>query len=119
MNKKEEKKDSFLRKLKEINFNIEKEEDVIKHNNIIKEELDNINESYNRCLEILNRSAKGSQVTQRYNDLYTQNRREYYSQIDELDSQSEKSNKEINKYLTERDSLKDAYRKEEEKETSN
>ena len=50
---------NFLKKIQELDFKIDIGKEKVKHNNQIKEELENINASYNRCLDILSRSATG------------------------------------------------------------
>ena len=72
-----EKKNDLLKKINEINSKIENERINIKHNNSIKDELNKINDSYNRCLDILSQSASGKNINQKYNNLYTENRNNY------------------------------------------
>lgn len=49
----DKKQNNFLKKLKELDLKIDIEKEKVKHNNLIKEEFENINASYNRCLDIL------------------------------------------------------------------
>ena len=115
-NDKKQKDNNFLKKIKELDLKIDAAKATIKHNNMMKDELDNINASYNRCLEILSRSATGKTINQKYNDLYTENRINHIKALDHLDTQSSETQKNIDIYLDERDILKDKYKEEQEKE---
>ena len=66
----DKKQNNFLKKLKELDLKIDIEKEKVKHNNLIKEEFENINASYNRCLDILSRSATGKNINPKYNELY-------------------------------------------------
>ena len=77
MQESEKKQNNFLKKLKELDLKIDIEKEKVKQNNIIKEEFENINASYNRCLDILSRSATGKNINQKYNNLYAKNRNEF------------------------------------------
>ena len=64
----DKKQNNFLKKLKELDLKIDIEKEKVKHNNLIKEEFENINASYNRCLDILSRSATGKNINSKYNE---------------------------------------------------
>lgn len=115
-NDKKQNSNNFLKKIKELDLKIDAAKATVKHNNMIKDELDNINASYNRCLEILSRSATGKTINQKYNDLYTENRINHIKALDHLDSQSSEAQKNIDTYLDERDVLRDKYKEEQEKD---
>lgn len=87
----------------------------IKQNNTIKDELNKINNSYNRCLEILSQSAKGKIINQKYNDLYTENRNSYIKDINNIDNQLSTSQKNIEEYIKEKDILKEQEKEENDK----
>ena len=114
MSNNENKKD-LLKKINDIDSKIENEKINIKHNNLIKEELNKINESYNRCLEILSQSAKGKIINQKYNDLYTENRNSYIKDINNIDNQLSTSQKNIEEYIKEKDILKEQEQEENDK----
>ena len=114
MSNNENKKD-LLKKINDIDSKIENEKINIKHNNLIKEELNKINESYNRCLEILSQSAKGKIINQKYNDLYTENRNSYIKDINNIDNQLSTSQKNIEEYIKEKDILKEQEKEENDK----
>lgn len=114
MSNNENKKD-LLKKINDIDSKIENEKINIKHNNFIKEELNKINESYNRCLEILSQSAKGKIINQKYNDLYTENRNSYIKDINNIDNQLSTSQKNIEEYIKEKDILKEQEKEENDK----
>ncbi len=106
MQEPEKKQNNFLKKLKELDLKIDIEKEKVKHNNLIKEEFENINASYNRCLDILSRSATGKNINQKYNNLYAKNRNEFNKNIDYLDSQTSQLQKNINIYLEEKEVLR-------------
>ena len=108
---------NFLKKIQELDFKIDIEKEKVKHNNQIKEELENINASYNRCLDILSRSATGKAANSKYKELYTRNRIDYNKNIDYLENQNSQFQKNINTYLDERETIKKNSK--EEKTTSN
>lgn len=114
MSNNENKKD-LLKKINDIDSKIENEKINIKHNNLIKEELNKINESYNRCLGILSQSAKGKIINQKYNDLYTENRNSYIKDINNIDNQLSTSQKNIEEYIKEKDILKEQEKEENDK----
>ena len=114
MSNNENKKD-LLKKINDIDSKIENEKINIKHNNLIKEELNKINESNNRCLEILSQSAKGKIINQKYNDLYTENRNSYIKDINNIDNQLSTSQKNIEEYIKEKDILKEQEKEENDK----
>ena len=114
MSNNENKKD-LLKKINDIDSKIENEKINIKHNNLIKEELNKINESYNRCLEILSQSAKGKIINKKYNDLYTENRNSYIKDINNIDNQLSTSQKNIEEYIKEKDILKEQEKEENDK----
>ena len=103
MQESEKKQNNFLKKIKEIDLKIE-----------IKEELNKINESYNRCLDILSRSATGKNINQKYNNLYAKNRNEFNKNIDYLDSQTSQLQNNINVYLEEKEVLRNKSNEEKE-----
>lgn len=111
-----EKKSSFLKKIDNLNLKIENEKLNIKQNNTIKDELNKINNSYNRCLDILSQSATGKTINQKYNDLYTENRTNYIKRINNIDNQLSQSQKNIDTYIEEKDELKEQYKEESDKE---
>ena len=114
MQETEKKQNNFLKKLKEIDLKIDIEKEKVKHNNLIKEEFENINASYNRCLDILSRSATGKNINQKYNNLYAKNRNEFNKNIDYLDSQTSQLQKNINVYLEEKEVLRNKSNEEKE-----
>lgn len=114
MQETEKKQNNFLKKLKEIDLKIDIEKEKVKHNNLIKEEFENINASYNRCLDILSRSATGKNINQKYNNLYAKNRNEFNKNIDYLDSQTSQLQKNINIYLEEKEVLRNKSNEEKE-----
>lgn len=118
MSNTEKKQNNFLKKIKDLDFKLDLEKETIKHNDLIKEELDNINRSYNRCLDILSRTAKGELTDQKYNELYAENRANHLKNIDYIDSQSEQSKKNIRTYQDEKSLLEDKLKKEENKKDS-
>ena len=101
-----QKKSNFLKKNKELDLKIDSEKEKIKHNNKLRNELDNINASYNRCLDILSKSASGKNINKKYNNLYTENRINYIKNVEQLDSQISQSQNNIDAYLNEKDNLK-------------
>ena len=107
-----EKKNDLLKKINEINSKIENERINIKHNNSIKDELNKINDSYNRCLDILSQSASGKNINQKYNNLYTENRNNYIKQLNNIDNQVSQSQKNIESYVEEKDILTKQYKEE-------
>ena len=112
-----EKKSNFQKKIDDLDLKIENEKMNIKQNNTIKDELNKINNSYNRCLEILSQSATGKTINQKYNDLYTENRTDYIKKINNIDNQLSQSRKNIESYIEEKDILKEQIKEEtEEKE---
>lgn len=123
MQKEENKKTEHLKQqIEELDLKIDAENDKLKHNNLIKEELDNINASYNRCLQILARNAKGKAANRKYNELYTINKRQHIKTIDELDKQVQESKQKLDSYYSSRDTIEEEYEEEREKrkkETSN
>lgn len=110
-----EKENSFLKKINALDLKIENEKINIKHNNVIKDELNKINNSYNRCLDILSQSATGETINQKYNDLYTENRTNYIKRINSIDNQLSESRKNIETYTEEKDILKEQYKEENDK----
>lgn len=114
MQESEKKQNNFLKKLKELDLKIDIEKEKVKHNNLIKEEFENINASYNRCLDILSRSATGKNINQKYNNLYAKNRNEFNKNIDYLDSQTSQLQKNINVYLEEKEVLRNKSKEEKE-----
>lgn len=116
--KKENKENELLKQMKELDLKIDVEKDRIKQSIVLQEELENINASYNRCLEILANSARGKQATQKYNDLYTQNRIIHVNNMDELDRMSSEARKNIDSFSLQRDDISEKY-SESRKETSN
>lgn len=114
MQESEKKQNNFLKKLKELDLKIDIEKEKVKHNNLIKEEFENINASYNRCLDILSRSATGKNINQKYNNLYAKNRNEFNKNIDYLDSQTSQLQKNINIYLEEKEVLRNKSNEEKE-----
>lgn len=114
MQESEKKQNNFLKKLKELDLKIDIEKEKVKHNNLIKEEFENINASYNRCLDILSRSATGKNINQKYNNLYAKNRNEFNKNIDYLDSQTSQLQKNINVYLEEKEILRNKSNEEKE-----
>lgn len=114
MQESEKKQNNFLKKLKELDLKIDIEKEKVKHNNLIKEEFENINASYNRCLDILSRSATGKNINQKYNNLYAKNRNEFNKNIDYLDSQTSQLQKNINVYLEEKEVLRNKSNEEKE-----
>lgn len=110
----DKKQNNFLKKLKELDLKIDIEKEKVKHNNLIKEEFENINASYNRCLDILSRSATGKNINPKYNELYSKNRSEFYKTIDYLDSQNSQLQKNINAYLEEREVIRNKSKEEKE-----
>lgn len=115
MNNNEKKKD-YIKKINEINSKIEKERINIKHNNSIKEELNKINDSYNRCLDILSQSASGKKINQKYSNLYTENRNNYIKKVNSIDNQVSQSEKNIESYVEEKDILTKEYKEEKDEE---
>lgn len=113
---KDQKDIEFFKQIKEIDMKIDVEKDRIKQSIVLQEELENINASYNRCLEILANSARGKQATQKYNDLYTQNRITHINSMDELDKLSSEAQKNIDSFFEQREDLSEKYYQE---ETSN
>lgn len=113
-----EKKNEFLRKINEIDSKIENERININHNNLIKEELNKINDSYNRCLDILSQSASGKKVNQKYSNLYTENRNNHIKQINSIDNQLSQSQKNIETYNEEKDILNKQYSEEKDENNS-
>ena len=114
MQESEKKQNNFLKKLKELDLKIDIEKEKVKHNNLIKEEFENIYASYNRCLDILSRSATGKNINQKYNNLYAKNRNEFNKNIDYLDSQTSQLQKNINVYLEEKEVLRNKSNEEKE-----
>lgn len=112
---KNEKENTFIKKINEINSKIENENINIKHNNSIKEELNKINDSYNRCLDILSQSATGEKINQKYSNLYIANRNNYIKKINNIDNQLSQSYKKIENYTEEKDILKKQYKEETDK----
>ena len=110
-----EKKSSILKKMDELDLKIENEKINIKQNNSIKDELNKINNSYNRCLDILSQSATGKTINQKYNDLYTENRENYIKKINNIENQLSQSHKNIESYIEEKDILKEQYKEEKDK----
>lgn len=110
-----EKKSSILKKMDELDLKIENEKRNIKQNNSIKDELNKINNSYNRCLDILSQSATGKTINQKYNDLYTENRENYIKKINNIENQLSQSHKNIESYIEEKDILKEQYKEEKDK----
>lgn len=110
-----EKKSSILTKMDELDLKIENEKRNIKQNNSIKDELNKINNSYNRCLDILSQSATGKTINQKYNDLYTENRENYIKKINNIENQLSQSHKNIESYIEEKDILKEQYKEEKDK----
>ena len=121
--KKENKRTEFLKQqMDELDSKIDAENDRLKHNNLIKEELDNFNASYNRCLQILARNARGKEANRNYNELYTINKREHIKSMDELDRQVQESKQKLDSYYSNRDLIEEEYEEQKEKlkkETSN
>lgn len=115
MNNNEKKKD-YIKKINEINSKIENERINIKHNNSIKEELNKINDSYNRCLDILSQSASGKKINQKYSNLYTENRNNYIKKVNSIDNQVSQSEKNIESYVEEKDILTKEYKEEKDEE---
>ena len=99
----------------ELDLKIENEKRNIKQNNSIKDELNKINNSYNRCLDILSQSATGKTINQKYNDLYTENRENYIKKINNIENQLSQSHKNIESYIEEKDILKEQYKEEKDK----
>lgn len=117
MHKNENKKTEHLKQqIQELDLKIDAENDKLKHNNLIKEEMDNINASYNRCLQILARSARGKAANRKYNELYTINKHQHINTIDELDKQVQESKQKLDLYYSSRDSIEEEYEEEREKE---
>ena len=110
-----EKKSSILKKMDELDLKIENEKRNIKQNNSIKDELNKINNSYNRCLDILSQSATGKTINQKYNDMYTENRENYIKKINNIENQLSQSHKNIESYIEEKDILKEQYKEEKDK----
>ena len=110
-----EKKSSILKKMDELDLKIENEKRNIKQNNSIKDELNKINNSYNRCLDILSQSATGKTINQKYNDLYTENRENYIKKINNIENQLSQYHKNIESYIEEKDILKEQYKEEKDK----
>lgn len=110
-----EKKSSILKKMDELDLKIENEKRNIKQNNSTKDELNKINNSYNRCLDILSQSATGKTINQKYNDLYTENRENYIKKINNIENQLSQSHKNIESYIEEKDILKEQYKEETDK----
>ena len=110
-----EKKSSILKKMDELDLKIENEKRNIKQNNSTKDELNKINNSYNRCLDILSQSATGKTINQKYNDLYTENRENYIKKINNIENQLSQSHKNIESYIEEKDILKEQYKEEKDK----
>lgn len=110
-----EKKSSILKKMDELDLKIENEKRNIKQNNSIKDELNKINNSYNRCLDILSQSATGKTINRKYNDLYTENRENYIKKINNIENQLSQSHKNIESYIEEKDILKEQYKEEKDK----
>ena len=123
MQKEENKKTDHLKQqIEELELKIDAENDRLKHNNLIKEEMDNINKSYNRCLQILARSARGKAANRKYNELYTMNKRQHINSMDELEKQVQESKQKLDLYYNSKDSIEEEYEEEREKqkkETSN
>lgn len=115
MNNNEKKKD-YIKKINEINSKIENERINIKHNNSIKEELNKINDSYNRCLDILSQSASGKKINQKYSNLYTENRNNYIKKVNSIDNQVSQSEKNIESYVEEKDILTKEHKEEKDEE---
>ena len=90
----DKKQNNFLKKLKELDLKIDIEKEKVKHNNLIKEEFENIN--------------------QKYNNLYAKNRNEFNKNIDYLDSQTSQLQKNINVYLEEKEVLRNKSNEEKE-----
>ena len=111
-----EKKNDLLKKINEINSKIENERINIKHNNSIKDELNKINDSYKRCLDILSQSASGKNINQKYNNLYTENRNNYIKKLNNIDNQVSQSQKNIESYVEEKDILTKQYKEEKDEE---
>ena len=109
MNSNEEKR-NILKKIKDIDIKIDNEKTNIKQNSYIIDELNKINDSYNRCLDILSQSATGKTINQKYNDLYSENRINHIEKINNLEQQLYQSKKNIDSYIEEKDILKENYK---------
>ena len=109
MNSNEEKR-NILKKIKDIDIKIDNEKTNIKQNSYIIDELNKINDSYNRCLDILSQSATGKMINQKYNDLYSENRINHIEKINNLEQQLSQSKKNIDSYIEEKDILKENYK---------
>ena len=108
-NRERKKEEDFQQQLKELDLQIDTENDKLKHNNLIREELENINASYNRCLQILARNARGKDANRKYNELYTINKRQHVTSIDEIDKQVEESRQKIDSYYNNKEMIEEEY----------